>query len=59
MIRGLLQPVSEENVTLVNASLIAEQRGMKISERSGSYDGIYKDLIRVNLSRAAARPASP
>ena len=55
VIRGLLQPVSEENVTLVNASLIAEQRGMKISERSGSYDGIYKDLIRVNLTTSSGK----
>lgn len=55
IIRGLLQPVSEENVTLVNAGLIAEQRGMKISERSGSYDGIYKDLIRVNLVTSAGK----
>ncbi len=47
MIRGLLAPVSEENVTLVNANLIAEQRGLKITERKGYYDGIYKDLIRV------------
>ena len=55
VIRGLLQPVSEENVTLVNAGLIAEQRGMKISEHSGSYDGIYKDLIRVNLVTSSGK----
>jgi D-3-phosphoglycerate dehydrogenase len=55
VIRGLLAPISEENVTLVNASLIAEQRGMKIVERKGDYEGIYKDLIRVHLSTSAGR----
>jgi D-3-phosphoglycerate dehydrogenase len=49
VIRGLLSPVSEENVTLVNAGLIAEQRGMKIAEVKGDHEGIYKDLISVHL----------
>jgi len=55
VIRGLLQPISEENVTLVNAGLIAEQRGMKIVERKGHYEGIYKDLIRITLSTSAGK----
>ena len=37
-------------MTLVNANLIAEQRGLRISEVRAPYDGIYKDLIRINLS---------
>jgi D-3-phosphoglycerate dehydrogenase len=49
VIRGLLSPVSEENVTLINASLIAEQRGMRIRESKGQHDSIYKDLISVHL----------
>ncbi|HLF71381.1 MAG TPA: NAD(P)-dependent oxidoreductase, partial [Dehalococcoidia bacterium] len=53
VIRGLLGPVSDENVTLVNAALIAEQRGLKINERKGHYEGIYKDLVRVNLTTSA------
>lgn len=55
VIRGLLAPISEENVTLVNASLIAEQRGMKITERKGHYDGIYKDLIRIHLTTSTGK----
>ncbi|MGE0058508.1 MAG: phosphoglycerate dehydrogenase [Dehalococcoidia bacterium] len=56
IVKGLLASVSEENVTLVNASLIAEQRGMKIVEKMGSYEGgIYKDLIRVHLTTSAGR----
>ncbi|MHB8577896.1 MAG: phosphoglycerate dehydrogenase [Dehalococcoidia bacterium] len=33
VIRGLLKPVSEENVTVVNADLIAEHRGLRVIER--------------------------
>jgi D-3-phosphoglycerate dehydrogenase len=32
VIRGLLQPISEENVTIVNANLVAERRGLRITE---------------------------
>jgi len=32
LIRGLLKPVSEENVTVVNANLVAEHRGLRIVE---------------------------
>ena len=49
VIRGLLSPVSAANVTLVNAGLIAEQRGLKITERKGDHEGIYRDLISVHL----------
>jgi D-3-phosphoglycerate dehydrogenase len=55
VIKGLLAPISEENVTLVNAAIIAEQRGLRISERKGNYDGIYKDLLRVHLMTSTGR----
>ena len=56
IIKGLLEPISEEHVTLVNAALIAEQRGMKIVEKMGSYEGgIYKDLIRVHLLTSSGK----
>jgi D-3-phosphoglycerate dehydrogenase / 2-oxoglutarate reductase len=32
VIRGLLRPISEEHVTVVNANLVAERRGLKITE---------------------------
>jgi D-3-phosphoglycerate dehydrogenase len=53
VIRGLLAPISDENVTLVNAGLVAEQRGLKITERTGDHEGIYKDLISVHLHTSA------
>jgi D-3-phosphoglycerate dehydrogenase len=55
VVKGLLAPISEENVTLVNAGLIAEQRGLRITERKGRYDGIYKDLLRVHLVTSSGR----
>jgi hypothetical protein len=55
VISGLLGPISEEHVTLVNASLVADQRGLRITERKGDYDGIYKDLIRVHLTTSAGK----
>jgi D-3-phosphoglycerate dehydrogenase len=55
VIRGLLAPITDENVTLVNAGIVAEQRGLKITERKGHYEGIYKDLIRVSLRTSKGR----
>jgi D-3-phosphoglycerate dehydrogenase len=50
VIKGLLEPVSEENVTIVNANLVAEHRGLRISERKGSYEGIFTNLIQVRAT---------
>jgi len=50
VIRGLLAPISEENVTIVNANLVAEHRGLHITERKGPYEGIYANLINVRLT---------
>jgi D-3-phosphoglycerate dehydrogenase len=49
VIKGLLGPVIEENVTIVNANLIAESRGMRIVERKGPAEEIYANLIRVHI----------
>jgi D-3-phosphoglycerate dehydrogenase len=53
VIKGLLGPVSEENVTIVNANLIAEHRGLKIVERKGPAEEIYANLLRVHLHTSA------
>lgn len=50
VIKGLLQPVSEENVTIVNANLVAEHRGLRLSERKGSYEGIFTNLVQVRAT---------
>jgi hypothetical protein len=49
VIKGLLAPIAEENVTIVNANLVAEQRGMRISERKGPAEEIYTNLVRVHI----------
>ena len=48
-IKGLLAPVSEENVTIVNANLVAEHRGLRITERSGPSED-YPNLLSVRLT---------
>ncbi len=53
VIKGLLGPITEENVTIVNANLIAEHRGMKITERKGPAEEIYANLIRVHIHTSA------
>ncbi len=53
VVKGLMAPISEENVTIVNAALIAEQRGMKIAERKGPQEDVYANLIRVHIHTSA------
>ena len=47
-IKGLLAPVSEENVTVVNAHLVAAQRGLRITERSSPAEE-YTNLLTIKL----------
>ncbi|MEX1253089.1 MAG: ACT domain-containing protein, partial [Dehalococcoidia bacterium] len=48
-IKGLLAPVSGENVTIVNANLVAERRGLRITQRTGPAQD-YPNLITVRLT---------
>jgi D-3-phosphoglycerate dehydrogenase len=48
VIKGLLAPISEENVTIVNANLIAENRGLRITERKGPSEE-YANLLSVRV----------
>src|SRR5581483_5819201 len=49
VIRGLLAPISEETVNLVNAPLIARQRGWRVTERKTSGPVEYTNLVTVAL----------
>lgn len=49
VIRGLLQPISEENVTLVNATIVARNRGLYITERKSSAPESYANLVTVRV----------
>ncbi|TAK32821.1 MAG: phosphoglycerate dehydrogenase [Chloroflexota bacterium] len=54
VIKGLLRPVSEEQVNLVNARLIARNRGLNIIEQKGSVGEVsHGSLIAVNVSTSA------
>jgi D-3-phosphoglycerate dehydrogenase len=47
-IKGLLAPISDENVTIVNANHIAEHRGLHITERKGPAEE-YTNLLTVRV----------
>jgi D-3-phosphoglycerate dehydrogenase len=49
IIRGLLEPISEENVTLVNAAIVARNRGLNISERKSAAPESYANLVTVRV----------
>src|SRR5262249_45753731 len=56
--KGLLKPVSEENVTVVNANLVADQRGLRIVERKdpAAADGVNSLVsVRVSTSTGAVQ----
>ncbi|MBI3744294.1 MAG: phosphoglycerate dehydrogenase [Chloroflexi bacterium] len=54
VIGGLLALISDERVNVVNADLIAEQRGMKIVEEKDAHDGgTYRNMLSVELVTSA------
>ncbi len=53
VIRGLLEPISDERVNVVNADLIAKQRGMVIEEVLEETPETYRNLLTVRLTTAS------
>ncbi|MGE3270831.1 MAG: phosphoglycerate dehydrogenase [Chloroflexota bacterium] len=51
-IQGLLEPISDVPVNLVNARLLARQRGLEVSERRSPTPEQYTNLIRVTVHAA-------
>jgi D-3-phosphoglycerate dehydrogenase len=49
LIKGLLTPILAENVNYVNASVLAKERGIKITESKSSAPLSYANLIRVDV----------
>ncbi|MCC6382208.1 MAG: phosphoglycerate dehydrogenase [Dehalococcoidia bacterium] len=49
VIRGLLRPISEENVNIVNASLVAQSRGWQIDERLRTSHEVFLNLVHVKV----------
>ncbi len=54
VIRGLLRPISEENVNLVNANHIAHSRGWRIEERLQSSHETFTNLIELRVHTTEA-----
>lgn len=50
IIGGLLEPITEERVNLVNANVIAQSRGLKITEQKTAKCENYANLISVDVT---------
>jgi len=53
IVRGLLAPISEEHVNVVNVGIVAQRRGLHIIEKRGPSHEIYANLISVKVSTTA------
>lgn len=49
VIRGLLKPISEQTVNMVNANLIAQSRGWNIEERQRTSHEVFLNLLHVKV----------
>ena len=49
ILKGLLTPMLAENVNFVNASVLAKERGIKVTESKSSTAAHYANLIRVDI----------
>jgi D-3-phosphoglycerate dehydrogenase len=52
-VRGLLEPISDTPVNLVNARLLAQQRGLEVVETRSSTPTHYTSLVRVTVHTGA------
>jgi len=53
VVGGLLAPISEEHVNVVNVGVVAQRRGLQITEKRGPSHEIYANLITVRLTTSA------
>jgi D-3-phosphoglycerate dehydrogenase / 2-oxoglutarate reductase len=52
-VQGLLEPISATPVNLVNARLVAQQRGLDITETRSTTPAHYTSLVRVTVNTRA------
>ena len=55
VVGGMLKSISEERITLVNASLIAQSRGLRIIEQKGPARENYTNLLTVAAQTSSGR----
>jgi len=53
LVGGLLAPISEEHVNVVNVDIIAARRGMRISEKRSPSHELYANLTTVTITTTA------
>ncbi len=58
VIKGLLTPILAESVNYVNASVLAKERGIKITESKSSSDSHYTNLIHVEVKTDKKKSAA-
>jgi len=49
VVKGLLAPISEEHVNIVNVDLVVKRRGLHLTERRGPSHELYANLITVRI----------
>jgi len=49
VVAGLLAPISEDHVNVVNVDIIAQRRGLQITEKRGPSHEIYANLVKVRI----------
>ncbi|MBK6318481.1 MAG: phosphoglycerate dehydrogenase [Dehalococcoidia bacterium] len=49
IIRGLLKPISEETVNIVNANIIAQSRGWDIAEQQRTSHAVFNNLVNLKV----------
>ncbi|MBI5946650.1 MAG: phosphoglycerate dehydrogenase [Chloroflexi bacterium] len=54
VIRGLLKPISEDNVNIVNATHVAQSRGWNVDERLRTSHDVFLNLIHVKVGTSEA-----
>src|SRR3989442_6118555 len=53
VVGGLLAPISEDHVNVVNVDIIAQRRGLQITETRGPSHEIYANLVKVRIGSKA------
>lgn len=57
VVRGLMRPISEENVNIVNADLVAHSRGWNIDERLRSSHEAFVNLVELRVGTSESQVA--
>jgi D-3-phosphoglycerate dehydrogenase len=50
VLKGLFETILKERVNYVNANLIANNRGVEVTESKKTRDGKYRNLLKLNIS---------